>query len=109
VFRPGSVAEHARRTFEALVGQLRLLRQRGFVDMPERSVAHAADDDAGAFLLAGPCYVTDAGRAALHEFRHGDRRRADRRGLPDRRGGGAGRAGDDERRQAERRQGDRRG
>ena len=54
-----------RPVFEALVRQLRTLRDRGLIDMPERSVAYAAEEDAGAFLFAGPCYVTDAGREAL--------------------------------------------
>ena len=43
----------ARRIFEALVKQLRELRDRGLVDMPERSVAYATDEDAGAYVMAG--------------------------------------------------------
>jgi ATP-dependent DNA helicase RecQ len=75
MFRPGRVDEGERQIFEALVDQLRGLRERGLIDMPERSVADASDADAGAFLFAGPCYVTEAGRAALQEFRRGERRR----------------------------------
>jgi hypothetical protein len=74
VFRPGPTGDRARQTFEALVGHLRDLRQRGLIDMPERSVAYAAEEMAGAYLMAGPCYVTELGRDALQEFRRGDRR-----------------------------------
>ncbi|HUF34929.1 MAG TPA: hypothetical protein VMN37_03215 [Gemmatimonadales bacterium] len=78
VFRPGAPTEQARRTFEALVGQLRELGGRGLIDMPQRSVTQAADAEAGAYLMAGPCYLTDAGRAELALFR-GDRRGGERR------------------------------
>jgi hypothetical protein len=109
VFRPGSGGEPARRSFESLVAHLRQLRTRGLIDMPERSVAYAADEQTGAYLMAGPCYVTEQGREALYEFRRGDRRRGDRRsgdrrvpdapGLP---------LTDAERRRVERRRDDRR-
>jgi hypothetical protein len=59
--------------FEALVAHLRDLRDRGLIDMPERSVAHAAVEDAGASLFAGPCFITDTGR------RHAERRQGNRR------------------------------
>jgi len=63
------------------------LRERGLIDLPERNGAYAAEEDAGAWLFAGPCYVTEAGREALKEFRQADRRRRDRRAgerrLPD--------------------------
>jgi ATP-dependent DNA helicase RecQ len=106
MFRPGAAGDRARPIFEALVQHLRTLRERGLIDMPERSVAYAAEEDAGAYLFAGPCYVTEAGREALKEFRQGDRRRRDRRAgerrLPDaplpisdeRRAGGDRREGD---------------
>ena len=87
MFRPGPVGDRARHIFESLVEQLRGLRERGLIDMPERSVAYATEDDAGASLMAGPCYVTEAGRTALQEFRRSDRRRTDRRS-GDRRGPG---------------------
>ena len=87
MFRPGTVGDRARQIFESLVEQLRGLRELGLIDMPERSVAYATDDDAGAYLMAGPCYVTEAGRTALQEFRRGNRRRSDRRSA-DRRGPG---------------------
>jgi ATP-dependent DNA helicase RecQ len=74
IFRPGG-GGRARPTFEALVQHLRTLRERGLVDMPERSVAYAAEEDAGAHRFAGPCCVTEAGREALKEFRQGDRPR----------------------------------
>jgi ATP-dependent DNA helicase RecQ len=108
VFRPGSGGDVPRRLFEALVSQLRDLRDRGLVDMPERSVAYAADEDAGAYLMAGPCYVTAAGRSALQDFRRGDRRSADRRAGDRRAGSPSLPLTDAERRQAERRQSDRR-
>ena len=79
VFRPGTEGERARQTFEALVVQLQGLRGRGLIDMPERSVAYAADGEAGAYLMAGPCYVTEKGREALYEFRRVDRRLGERR------------------------------
>ena len=109
VFRPGPAGERARQMFEALVAQLRELRGRGLIDMPERSVAYAAEEVAGAYLMAGPCFVTEKGREALYEFRRADRRLGDRRG-GDRRAPGipALPLTDAERRQVERRRGDRR-
>jgi len=79
VFRPGTGGERARPVFDALVAQLRGLRERGLIDMPDRSVAYAADETAGASLMAGPCYVTEQGREALYEFRRSDRRAGERR------------------------------
>jgi len=79
VFRPGTGGDRVRPMFEALVAQLRGLRERGLIDMPERSVAYAANEEAGAYLMAGPCYVTEKGREALYEFRRGDRRAGERR------------------------------
>jgi hypothetical protein len=107
VFRPGG-DERARPGFEALVAHLRDLRDRGLIDMPERSVAHAADEEAGAYLFAGPCFITEAGREALRDFRRGDRRAGDRRAGERRSSGDALPLTDAERRQAERRQGNRR-
>jgi hypothetical protein len=107
VFRPGA-GEPARPIFEALVAHLRALRDRGLIDMPERSVARAADEDAGAYLFAGPCFVTEAGREALRDFRRGDRRAGERR-LGERRAPGeALPLTDAERRHAERREANRR-
>ena len=105
IFRPGA-GERGRQTFEALVSHLRELRDRGLIDMPERTVAHAAEAETGAYLLAGPCHVTEAGRAALLEFRQGNRRLAERRAGERR--GVVGPPGEAERRQAERRQAERR-
>lgn len=108
MFRPGADSS-ARRVFEALVAQLRELRERGLIDMPERSVAYSSDENPGAYLMAGPCFVTQAGRAALEEFRRGDRRHADRRS-GDRRSGAAAPLPftEADRRRGERRRGDRR-
>jgi hypothetical protein len=80
MFRPEAGGDQAKQIFEALVHQLQTLLERGLIDMPERSVAYAADQDAGADLFAGPCHVTEAGREALQEFRRGDHRGRDRRG-----------------------------
>jgi hypothetical protein len=107
VFRPGG-SESGRRIFEALVHHLRELHARGYIDMPGRSVAHAAAPESGAYLMAGPCYLTEAGRTALEEFRRADRRRGDRRSH-DRRQVADSRTQAEERRRAERREGDRRG
>jgi ATP-dependent DNA helicase RecQ len=86
-FRPGTADQPARHMFDALLQRLENLRERGLIDMPERRAAPG--DDAGAYLLAGPCYLTDAGRTALVEFRRRDRRRTERR-TADRRGLGGG-------------------
>ena len=107
VFRPGLAGDRARQTFEALVDHLRDLRRRGLIDLPERSVAYAAEEAAGAYLMAGPCYVTELGRTALQEFRRGDRRDSERRS-GERRAGAAEPSVDPERRRQDRRQGDRR-
>jgi hypothetical protein len=107
VFRPGG-SESARRVFEALVVHLRELRQRGLIDMPERSVAHAADTDTGAYLMAGPCFLTEAGRAALQDFRNPERRQGDRRATERRRQARPDRPEEEERRRGDRRGGDRR-
>jgi hypothetical protein len=107
IFRPGG-GERARPGFEALVAHLRDLRDRGLIDMPERSVAHAADEETGAYLFAGPCFITDAGREALGEFRRGDRRVGERRAGERRASGDALPLTDAERRHADRRQGNRR-
>jgi hypothetical protein len=74
--------------------------------MPERSVAYAEADEAGAYLMAGPCYVTELGRTVLQEFRRGNRRVSERRG-GDRRAA-AGSDPSAECRRGDRRQGDRR-
>ena len=108
VFRPGMTDDRARQTFQALVTHLRDLRRRGLIDMPERSVAYAAEPESGAYLMAGPCYVTELGRAALQEFRRGDRRVTDRRS-GERRRAMPTPPTESERRQQERRRGDRRG
>jgi hypothetical protein len=108
MFRSGAVGEPARRAFEALVEHLRDLRERGLIDMPERSVT--SGEEAGAHLMAGPCVLTEAGRAALREFRQANRRLQDRR-AGERRGQHrpALPMADAERRKgSERRQGDRR-
>ena len=107
IFRPGAGGS-GRPAFEALVAHLRDLRDRGLIDMPERSVAVAADAEAGPYLFAGPCFVTESGREALHEFRRGDRRADQRRQSERRSSGQALPLADAERRRGDRRQGDRR-
>lgn len=107
VFRPGE-SESSQRMFDVLVHHLRELHGRGLIDMPDRSVTRADDAEGGAYILAGPCFLTEAGRAALDEFRRPERRQADRRAT-DRRGKPIGdRSSDEERRQEERRRGERR-
>ena len=69
IFRPGLSGEEAPQIFEALVKQLRALRDRGLLDIPERGVAFAVSAEANTDLVAGPCDVTEAGRAALRAFR----------------------------------------
>ena len=66
MFRSVAADPHARQAFQALVQQLRGLRGCGWIDLPERNMA--SDPGAGE-LIAGPCHVTDAGRAALQAFR----------------------------------------
>jgi hypothetical protein len=107
-FRPGAPTESARRSFETLVGHLRELRERGLIDLPERHVAQMEDSETGAYLLAGPCHLTEAGRAALAEFRRGDRRAGDRRSVERRREDRADLPPGTDRRAADRRRGDRR-
>jgi hypothetical protein len=75
MFRPGTTGSSGDEPFELLVERLRNLRERGLIDMPEPRVAHASDAAADASRFAGPCYLTDAGRAELEHFRRGDRRR----------------------------------
>jgi hypothetical protein len=107
IFRPGGT-ESGRRVFEALVLHLRELRQRGLIDMPDRSVAHAEDAESGAYLMAGPCFLTDLGQAALLEFRSPERRQGDRRTSDRRRLPAAAWPDETERRRGERRGDDRR-
>jgi hypothetical protein len=108
-FRPGAATESARRSFETLVGHLREIRDRGLIDLPDRHVAQTEGGQAGAYLLAGPCHVTEAGRLALAEFRRGDRRTGDRRSAERRGKDPAGKPpSTEDRRAAERRHGDRR-
>jgi len=94
--------------FEVLVHHLRELRERGLIDMPDRSVTRAVETEGGAYLMAGPCFLTDAGRAALDEFRRPVRRQGDRRATDRRRQSIGDRSLDEERRQEERRRGERR-
>jgi hypothetical protein len=107
LFRTGE-SESSRRMFDVLVHHLRELRERGFIDMPDRSVTQAVESERGAYLMAGPCFLTDAGRAALDEFRHPERRESDRRATDRRRQSIGDRSPDEERRQKERRRGERR-
>jgi hypothetical protein len=107
LFRPGG-SESSRRMFEVLVHHLCELRERGLIDMPDRSVTQAAETEGAAYLMAGPCFLTDAGRAALDEFRRPERRQGDRRVTDRRRQSIGERSPDEEHRQKERRRGERR-
>ena len=102
IFRPGR-SDISLRMFGVLVHHLRELHKRGLIDMPDRSVTQAADPEGSAYLLAGPCFLTDAGRAALDEFRRPERRQGDRRANDRRRQSIGERSPDQERRQDERR------
>jgi hypothetical protein len=54
VYRPGGSAR-ARHGFEALVAHL---RGHGLIEMAERTMARAADEDTVAYLFAAPCFIT---------------------------------------------------
>jgi hypothetical protein len=107
VFRPGG-SESSQRMFEVLVHHLRDLRERGLIDMPDRSVTQATEIESGAYLMAGPCFLTDTGRAALDEFRRPERRQSDRRTIDRRQQPIGDRSLDEERREKERRERERR-
>lgn len=107
VFRPGG-SDSSQRMFEVLVRHLHELHERGLIDMPDRSVTQATETEGSAYLLAGPCFLTDAGRAALDEFRRPERRQGDRRANDRRRQSIGERSPDEERRQDERRRRERR-
>jgi hypothetical protein len=107
VFRPsGSV--FSPRWFEVLVQHLRELHERGLIDMPDRSIASATEIEGGGYLMAGPCYLTEAGRAALEAYRRPERRLGERRTGDRRQRSLDDSAKQRERREEERRQGDRR-
>ena len=64
-FRPGS-APRSRESFEALVQQLRSLRDCGLIRLAESRIMQRED---GRYLGAGPGDLTPAGRKALEEDR----------------------------------------
>jgi hypothetical protein len=55
--------------FDALVGHLVEVRQRGLLCLEDRRIMKSQQ---GRYLMAGPCDLTDAGRQALeHDRRSG--------------------------------------
>lgn len=67
-YRPTDASD---RDFDALVAQLRVLRDRGLLRLEEGRIMKS---QRGGYLMAGPCDLTDAGREALeHDRRLGPR------------------------------------
>lgn len=62
-FRPSDAAEGL---FDVLVDHLRQLRDRGLLRLEEGRIMKS---QRGAYLMAGPCDLTDAGRRALEQDR----------------------------------------
>ena len=61
--------------FQALVTQVRQLRERGLLRLDEGRIMTS---QAGRYLMAGPCDLTDAGRRALERDRELGARRYER-------------------------------
>jgi hypothetical protein len=66
VFRPAAQTENARELFPETVERLLRLRERGWVRFPDGRVTRNAH---GAYLMVGPCDLTEAGRRALSDDR----------------------------------------
>jgi hypothetical protein len=66
VFRPAGQTEDAREVFAQTVEQLVQLRARGWVRFPDGRIAR---NEQGAYLMVGPCDLTEAGRRALADDR----------------------------------------
>jgi hypothetical protein len=66
VFRPAGRTEDARALFAETVGRLLKLRARGWVRFTDGRIARTQE---GAYLMVGPCDLTEAGRQALGEGR----------------------------------------
>jgi hypothetical protein len=58
VFRPAGQTEGARAAFAQTVEQLLQLRARGWVRFPDGRIAR---NEQGAYLMVGPCDLTEAG------------------------------------------------
>ena len=67
VLRPADRTDQARDDFQQTVVRLLSLRDRGWITLPDGRLTRS---QSGAYLLAGPCSLTDAGRAALEHDRH---------------------------------------
>ena len=66
VFRPSDRSDEGRAAFQQTVVRLLSLRDRGWITLAEGRLARS---QSGAYLLVGPCSLTDAGRAALEQDR----------------------------------------
>ena len=66
VFRPGDRTENAREIFAVIVEGLLRLRQRGWVRFPDGRIAR---NEQRAYLMVGPCDLTEAGRRAVEDDR----------------------------------------
>lgn len=66
VFRPAGQTDDAREGFAATVERLVQLRARGWARFPDGRIAR---NEQGAYLMVGPCDLTEAGRRALADDR----------------------------------------
>ncbi|MFL5496505.1 MAG: hypothetical protein ACJ8DC_19120 [Gemmatimonadales bacterium] len=66
VFRPTARSDDAREQFAITVERLLQLRARGWVRFPDGRIAR---NEQGAYLMVGPCDLTEAGRRALADDR----------------------------------------
>ena len=66
VFRPAGQTENARELFAQTAERLLQLRARGWVRFPDGRIAR---NEQGAYLMVGPCDLTEAGRRALADDR----------------------------------------
>jgi hypothetical protein len=62
VFRPVGRTDEAREAFAHTVGRLVELRDCGLIRLPDGRIAR---NELGAYLMVGPCDLTEAGRRAL--------------------------------------------
>jgi hypothetical protein len=66
VFRPTGPSEDARALFVETVERLLKVRGHGWVRFPDGRIAR---NEQGAYLMVGPCDLTEAGRRALADDR----------------------------------------
>jgi hypothetical protein len=66
VFRPAGQTDDARSVFAGRVDRLLQLRTRGWVRFPDGRIAR---NEQSAYLMVGPCDLTEAGRRALADDR----------------------------------------